>query len=431
MTDLRTKKTPSWLRRNVAVFLTVEGLLSAAKAIPHAILTPLLMAKGLSLSDIAILQAVYSGVILVVEFPSGVLADLISRKKLFLYSKVVLAGFFAVAMLGNGMGWMCLAWVLYAVSSALDSGTIDSDIVNALKDHSVDDARVEVSRLVRRDNQVVLASMLAASLVGSWLYLKIGYSIYIVSIGLAIVASLAIARYFQVCSEECASGETGGAALPPPNGAAGWSTVKDQAFDGFREISKSSELQLFLMLSLATQVFFQCHFQFWQAFFIAKRIPVGRLGLLYAAFQMIGVLVSHLSTDSWGFRGLRVRVFIAAPLLILLAMAAAQIENWLSLFPYMIFVGIFWILVNHANSEYRRYVSKKNISTLTSLGSSVSRVGAVFTLLVVSRFISRYSPEWVIIGGFIVAVSLVLGAVASMVSDEHGSVLRRAHRGSW
>lgn len=52
-----------------------------AYSLPHSILTVILLAKGLSLSQILIIQSAYSIAIVLFEFPSGLL-ELFQKKSL-------------------------------------------------------------------------------------------------------------------------------------------------------------------------------------------------------------------------------------------------------------------------------------------------------------------------------------------------------------
>lgn len=77
------------LHKNIKIFYLATTLTTLAASLPHAVLTVLLFAKGLSLTQIMLVQATYSLVILVSEYPSGLLADLYSKKVLFLWAKVL------------------------------------------------------------------------------------------------------------------------------------------------------------------------------------------------------------------------------------------------------------------------------------------------------------------------------------------------------
>ncbi len=59
------------LHKNIKIFYLATTLTTLAASLPHAVLTVLLFAKGLSLTQIMLVQATYSLVILVSEYSSG------------------------------------------------------------------------------------------------------------------------------------------------------------------------------------------------------------------------------------------------------------------------------------------------------------------------------------------------------------------------
>ncbi|MSE05555.1 MFS transporter, partial [Lactobacillus salivarius] len=124
------------IRKNILYFYIAYVCMVIAIAFPHAVLTILLLKKGLSISQILIVQAAYSCAILISEYPSGVLADLYSKKRLFLVSKICLIAMFLIIIGSKSFIFMVLAWILYGISSALDSGTIDAEIINTLKQNN-------------------------------------------------------------------------------------------------------------------------------------------------------------------------------------------------------------------------------------------------------------------------------------------------------
>ena len=69
------------IRRNTFVYLLVNFLVIVAYSMPHSILTVILLANQLSVSQILLIQSAYSIAIVLFELPSGLLADNHSRKK--------------------------------------------------------------------------------------------------------------------------------------------------------------------------------------------------------------------------------------------------------------------------------------------------------------------------------------------------------------
>ncbi|GAA9341864.1 hypothetical protein BTM409_06320 [Helicobacter pylori] len=97
------------LRKNILAYYGANFLLIIAQSLPHAILTPLLLSKGLSLSEILLVQTFFSFCVLVAEYPSGVLADLMSRKNLFLVSNAFLIASFLFVLFFDSFIFMLLA----------------------------------------------------------------------------------------------------------------------------------------------------------------------------------------------------------------------------------------------------------------------------------------------------------------------------------
>lgn len=78
------------MTRNTFVYFLSNFLVTVAYSMLHSILTVILLAKGLTLSQILLIQSAYSIAIVLFEFPSGLLADNYSRKNLYSLSKVFL-----------------------------------------------------------------------------------------------------------------------------------------------------------------------------------------------------------------------------------------------------------------------------------------------------------------------------------------------------
>lgn len=87
------------ITRNTFVYLLANFLVTVAYSIPHSILTVILLSKGLSLSQILIVQSAYSIAIVLFEFPSGLIADNYSRKNIYSLSKLFLIVMFLIVLL--------------------------------------------------------------------------------------------------------------------------------------------------------------------------------------------------------------------------------------------------------------------------------------------------------------------------------------------
>lgn len=362
--------------RNSYIFSTI--LLSAAVALPHAILTPLLLSKGVSIAQIALIQMSYSICVFITEFPSGVLADRYSKKILFIISNFALVLFSLIVYTQEGVSWLILAWVFYGLSSAISSGTLDNDIVNNLKLIYANSPKIldqEISNFTRLTNRLTLLATLLSSMLGSFLYFRIDSGIYILSILLILFSTANIAIYYSPLHLHNNPVE---------------SSLLSHVSASFRELKRSASIKRFALFIIISQIFFQAHFQFWQSFALEKGIAEESFYLLYALFQVIGILTGyvpvHKLSGNMIFKMSAISLVISLPLL----WSMAVLESYYAIIPYSIFVAEFWVLVSYCNYALRRQVSTGNISSITSLLSSISRIGAIISLTALAYLISSF-----------------------------------------
>lgn len=103
-----------------------------AIALPMALMVLLMQARGMSLLQIGMIMGLHSAVIVVLELPTGGLADAIGRKPTALLSQVVTLASTVVWLFAFSFGLFALAAVLLGTGRALSSGALDAWFVDAL-----------------------------------------------------------------------------------------------------------------------------------------------------------------------------------------------------------------------------------------------------------------------------------------------------------
>ena len=113
--------TATELRRR---YLIVQGLRWLSPGFLTPVLTLMLMDGGLSLAQVGVVVAVYSATVLVLELPTGGLADAIGPKRVLLVSAVLNTVATAILAVGQGMGPLLLGGIVLGLGRALDSGPL-------------------------------------------------------------------------------------------------------------------------------------------------------------------------------------------------------------------------------------------------------------------------------------------------------------------
>ncbi|NHA90007.1 MFS transporter [Helicobacter pylori] len=362
------------LRKNILAYYGANFLLIIAQSLPHAILTPLLLSKGLSLSEILLVQTFFSFCVLVAEYPSGVLADLMSRKNLFLVSNAFLIASFSFVLFFDSFILMLLAWGLYGLYSACSSGTIEASLITDIKDNKKD-----LSQFLAKNNQITYLGMIIGSSLGSFLYLKIHAMLYIVGIFLIMLCALTIIIYFKEKEADFKSQKS-------------LKLLKEQVKGSLKELKDNPKLKILLVGHLITPVFFMSHFQMWQAYFLKQGVKEQYLFVFYIAFQVISILIHFLKASSYSQK-------IALSLLVVLLSVSPLL---LSNIPYC-FIGVYALMVAFftymsycLGYQFSKFVSKNNISSLSSLLSSCVRVVSVLILSLSSLELRYFSPLTII-----------------------------------
>ena len=417
-------------------FFAAELLMNLALTVPHAILTPLLLDKGLSLSQILLVQAGFSVAVLLFEFPSGSIADMISRRTLYFISRLVFCIFFLVVIFGHGFPLMLLAWIIYGLATALESGTLDAALINNAKNRqgpagtvgAPDHVESRISWLVRKEGQSAYLGMMIGSTIGGLLYLSVGANIYFISVGATVISVVTIALFFRIpeqhkvatvggneTAESVGKNEAGASVDKHDAARIGgarrlWQELRSHARATVEEMRDSAALRQFLLLAVVAQAFLQLHFQLWQAVGLEKGFAESHLLFLYLLFIGMAFGASFIRPEVlFQRRGLVVTAVVAFPGL---AWLSYLVDGWVYLVFYGALAFLLIVFANYSAFGVRRASSVERIGAVTSLVGVVGRIGAIGVLAVASVFVNFYSAAAVASGGFVVLVVLGLGWVA-------------------
>lgn len=366
-----------------------------AYSLPHSILTVILLAKGLSLSQILIIQSAYSIAIVLFEFPSGLLADNYSRKNLYSLSKLFLIIMFLIVLFSNQFYLIFAAWFCYGIAAALDSGTLDAYIINQLK---LAHHGAELRKFLALSNRLEIVGLLLGSSLGGILYHFIGINIYVLGTVFLVASTLISFFFFKETTKSDSLQDSHVMVL------------KKQITDSFKELRKQPRLSLILIFDFLTQIFFQTHFQLWQSFFLSKGIDSQYFPFFYITFQVITLFSYSINIDGVKkYAG----VLKFSPLIVFLPLTffLGKIEIFLT--AYFIFVFVFYVIEFILNYQFNKMVSVENISSLISFKSTVSRIGSVLLLCILSFMVKQMSVSAVMAINFM--LSLVLLVVLSVI----------------
>lgn len=397
---------PRQIARGTRIYYAASLISAFSIALPHAVLTPILLSKGASLSEIAFIQIFYSLAVFIFEVPSGVVADTLGRKRVYILSKIFLAVFAALVFCSSSVFVLCLAWFIYGLANALESGTIGNEVILAvrkfcrttnLKSGSV------IHYLVRVDARFETIGMIVGGLIGATLYPFIADGLYLGVCAFALFVGLFVLSAFHL---NAANFDQPNATVPQESERV-IDLFKSAVRDALNCLKDSAIRQVMLVIAI-TQVFFQVHFQFWQAYFLEKGVDAKYFGIVYVIFQLVSVFVTFLGSSTIARLRSDLRVKAVLALVAIASLVVMFFNSQIALFAYLLFVCGFWIVVFYADAHFRSLASEDSLSTLTSVSSAVARGASMLTLGMVSILLRYFTITILVPTFFLTAGTLLL-----------------------
>lgn len=145
--------------------LPALGLEAASRGALVPVLSLIVLRKGMTLSELSAVFAVFSATAFLLEVPSGMAADWLGRKRVFLLAQA--AGMAALCLLAGGEGFrtVCAAFFLYGASRALSSGSMEALYMDAC----MEEGRLTVERAATRLELCGILGCAAGALAGGGL----------------------------------------------------------------------------------------------------------------------------------------------------------------------------------------------------------------------------------------------------------------------
>jgi MFS transporter, DHA1 family, quinolone resistance protein len=104
-----------------------------ATALPLALMVLLVRARGMNMFEVGVALGVYSLTIVVLEIPTGGLADAVGRKRVALLAFLLGAFYSLLFLFAFTFSLLLLAMMTYGISRALASGALDAWFIDALQ----------------------------------------------------------------------------------------------------------------------------------------------------------------------------------------------------------------------------------------------------------------------------------------------------------
>jgi len=360
--------------RDLYVYLCSYFLYNTARVLPHAVLTIILLNKGMSVGDIAIIQSFYMIAATIFEYPSGVLTDYWSEKKMYIVSLLLLATSYLLIMVNNTFILLCISWFIYGISNAVMSGSLESFF---LRQYSNDEKKIKRFN-ISFNNSNLLSGLLGGG-IGSFIYTYFNNGIYIVSIILITLSCIII--IFLFTDDQSINKKVEHLNIKQDFRL---HNLKNQ----FRIVNTLEIKQNLFLLSIY-QIIAQVFYQFWQVLFLLANIEKKSFGIFYVAFQIIALSSNYLF-KSRDFK--KHKVLLVFSIIIPLILAVVSVHNtYIFLSSIFLFLIPFYIYKSQLLIELQAVSPPQSISSIMSFSGTCSSVISTLTLWSIGFLDSLFS----------------------------------------
>lgn len=363
------------------------------------ILTPvislLLLDKGATLSNLSLILGIYAFTVIVLELPTGIIADVFGRKKSFCLSIIVSLVSFIILLFGKGFILLSIGMMFYGLSRALSSGSFDALFIDYYIDNYGKD---KLHNITTRLNVLEALGMSTGALTGGMLpkitntYFSLS-SIYDLNIILRLIlASVVVILGFIFITESAV------------NNKEKRISIKQHIKNSSSIVAKNSTIICVFISVFSTGFFLSSLETFWQPHFLSL-LPnnsfmglLGVMAFLYFAAATLGSIGSNKLIKKYKFN--TYKMYLILRTLIAVSMIIAAIQTNIPIF--MFFYSTIYLLFGMANIPegviLNREIPNDVRASVLSVYSLVIQIGGLTGSLLYSILINYFTIPtiWVI-----------------------------------
>ena len=389
------------------IYSLITLLNSYSRGILLPVLSLLLLDKGLSLSNLAVVLGIYALTVVILELPTGIVADIWGRKKVFCLSQAVSVISFSIILFGRGIFILCIGMIFYGLSRALSSGSFDAlfidwyiDTFGKEKIHKIT-TRLSVLEALGLSLGAItggffplLSKLLLPQLSAYDLNLIVKISL---TIGLVVLSIIFITENKSYKKSERVS-------------------IK-QHIKNSSSIVANNKTLLYIFISVFSTGFFLSALEtYWQPHFTSL-LPdnsmiwlLGVMAFLYLAAVMIGSIASEKIIDKYKFDYKKMYLILRLMLTFSLVLLAFQIKTPSFIAIYTITYLLFGMANIPEGIIINGEIPNEIRASVLSVYSLVLQVGALTGSFINSIIINYISIPmlWLIAAGIILITLLII-----------------------
>jgi MFS family permease len=351
----------------------------------------LLLSRGISFAEIAVVDGFHRLATILLEIPTGVVADRFGHRLSVILGSLSFAAALAVFVVAHDFKTLLVSWLLWSLAAALRSGADEAFLYESLRAGGLER---EYRKHYGRAQTIALLSTAVGSLAAGFLYVKSPAS----PIALNTVFAGAATIVLFMTSQPPVSQVQAEMSL-----RTAWSSVR-------HALTRPAVFPTVVVGAILLVTFWGATL-FYQPYLINTGVSIHTVGVIYVSFQIAGAIGAWLSTrlaTRWG-DGRVLGTCIVALWLAELPMAFL-VNRWAVL-------GLMIIWAAYAVSQpiyshiLQRLVGPENRATLGSVRSFIGSLGLIVIRVLSGMIADSYGLQNGLIAMILLILPLTLAAV--------------------
>jgi len=374
------------------------------------IITPvislLLMDKGATLSNLSLILGLYAFTVVILELPTGIIADVFGRKKSFCLSIVISIISFLILLFGKGFIILSIGMMFYGFNRALASGSFDAMFI----DYYIDNyGKEKLNNITTRINVLdalglsmgALTGGMLPKLTGTYLSLSSIYDLNII-IRISLAAVVVILSYIFIAETS-------------DNNKEKHITIRQHIKNSSSIVVKNSTIICVFISVFSTGFFLSSMETFWQPHFLSL-LPddslmglLGVMAFLYFIAATFGSIGSNNMIKKYKFDTYKMYLILRTLIALALIMTAIQTNIPIFMVSYSLIYLLFGMASIPEGVILNREIPNEVRASVLSVYSLVIQIGGLSGSLLYSILINYVTiPTIWMISASIILITVII-----------------------
>lgn len=318
--------------------------------------------RGMTIQMVVYAEIIYALTIVLLEVPTGMMADRWGRKRMMVASALLGCSEFVILLFATEFWHFAVVVFLAGIGRSASSGSENALLYDTLQ---LQGKASSFEKQLGRLNACDLAAAILAALSGSWLAARFDLELnYWLSFGSALIALMLSMLLAEPAAAEGGEGAAAGDKMP----------FKRYVTESLRFFRQNPDVRLVVLSGMVTGTAMVYLYEFWQLYANRLEVPVVFFGALSTAIMLLqlpGSLLAHALAERIGRRTLLIGITAVFAIGFAYAAVSRDVAGMAAMLVVCLFSGVMEPVVSGYLHHRTGSATRATIDSFQSLGANL------------------------------------------------------------